>query len=41
MWRGAGGGSLGAMGAGLLRETAEERAGDRIPKGAGVGRNRK
>ena len=37
---GQGGGNLGVMGLGRVREAGEEGAGDRIPKGAGVGRNR-
>ena len=36
-----GGGNPGVTGAGSVREAGEERAGDGIPKGAGVGRNRK
>ena len=36
-----GGGNRGVMGAGSLREAGEERAGDRISKGVGSGRNRK
>ena len=36
-----GGGDQGVMGAGSLQEAGEERVGDGIPKGTGVGRNRK
>ena len=35
------GGSLGVMGTGSVREVGEERAGDGLPKGTWVGRNRK
>ena len=35
------GGNPGVMGAGTVEEAGEERAGDWIPEGAGVGRNRK
>ena len=41
LWRGTGGGNPEVMRAGRVREAGEERAGDGIPKGTGVGRNRK
>ena len=40
-WKGTGVGIREWGKAGSLREAGEERAGDGIPKGAGVGRNRK
>ena len=39
--RGMGGGGPGSNGGRSLWDTAEERAGDRIPKRVGDGRNRK
>ena len=38
---GQGGRNPGAMGVGSVREAGEERAGDRLTKGAGIRRNRK
>ena len=41
MAEGDGGREPGSTGAGSLQEAGKERVGEGIPKGAGVGRNRK